>query len=450
MLISKVQWKDHPILGNLLLDFSRPSGGAYKTIVLAGENGAGKSSVLDTLIKFLNLGPFAAFEHIDYLVDGKLYSAIHTTDGNTHPTFFDVREPSGEILRIRSDRGNNPALVEAEKRDPRSAGCVYSKARSEYKTQRITAASASALDVLKRDIDETDDFTSLKQLIVDVSNRDNAEYADTNRALGEKPKSWSEFYPTSKLYRFKESFNRFFDALKFENVVDENEEKTIRFTKGGISIPIDSLSTGEKQIVFRGAHLLRNSGVLHGSAIFVDEPELSMHPKWQRKILAYYKGLFTVDADQVAQLFFATHSDHVVKAALRDDETIVITLERGEHGLVAKRHDAASVLPMITSAEANYRAFDLPSIDYHIELYGWLQEKESKLSVKSCDEFIAAHPLFDPVVHGKHSTFNKTTYATLSTFIRNAIHHPAQGTDFTEDELRTSIRLLTDILRQEP
>lgn len=450
MLISKVQWKDHPILGNLLLDFSTPSGGAYKTVVLAGENGAGKSSVLDTLSKFLNLGPITPFECIEYLVDGQLYKATPPTGWTTHPNFFERHEPDGQVARIVTDRSNSPETIDSDERDPRQSGCVYSKARSEYRTQKITSTSASALDVLKRDIDENDDFTSLKQLIIDVSNRDSGEYADMNRELGDKPKSWPEFYLTSKLYRFKESFNQFFDALQFENVVDQNEEKTIRFTKGGISIPIDNLSTGEKQIVFRGAHLLKNSGVLHGGAIFVDEPELSMHPKWQRKILAYYKGLFTADSDQIAQLFFATHSDHVVKAALRDDETIVITLERGEQGLIAKRHDAASVLPMITSAEANYRTFDLPSIDYHIELYGWLQEKESKLSVRSCDEFIAAHPLFNPAIHGRRSAFNATTYTTLSTFVRNAIHHPAQGTDFTEDELRTSIRLLTDILRHEP
>lgn len=445
MLIRKVKWKSHPVLGDLLLDFSTPSGSPYKTIVLAGENGTGKSSVLEHLSAFLNLGPFIHFEYIEYSIEDEVFKAVLPNDGNTHPNFFDVQTAQGDVLRIRSDRSNNPQEIESNKRDLRHYGIVYSKARSDYKTQKIKATSTSALDVQKYDIDANDDFTSLKQLIVDVSNRDNAEYADTNRALGSSPKPWDEFYVTSKLYRFKESFNAFFESLRFENVVDENDEKEIRFSKSSKSIPIDKLSTGEKQIVFRGAHLLRNSGVLQDGAIFVDEPELSMHPKWQRKILAYYKGLFTQQGSQMAQLFFATHSDHVVREALKDSETIVITLERTADKLQARKNDTSSVLPTITSAETNYRAFDLPSIDYHIELYGWLQDKESKPAVKSCDDFILNHPLYDSVVHERPSSFRTTTYATLPTYIRNAIHHPDSGNTFTEEELRSSIELLSKL-----
>lgn len=44
----------------------------------------------------------------------------------------------------------------------------------------------------------------------------------------------------------------FFERMKFKEVdeADPNEKKII-FEKHGKSIPVDSLSTGEKQIVFR-------------------------------------------------------------------------------------------------------------------------------------------------------------------------------------------------------
>ena len=70
-------------------------------------------------------------------------------------------------------------------------------------------------------------------------------------------------------------------------------KRFILFEKNGVEISIDDLSTGEKQIVFRGAYLLRNINQLNGAIIMVDEPELSMHPKWQKNILRYYKNLFT-------------------------------------------------------------------------------------------------------------------------------------------------------------
>ena len=55
-MITKLKWKDHPILGNLELNFTNSSGKPYNTIVLAGENGTGKTTILETLSTFLNLG----------------------------------------------------------------------------------------------------------------------------------------------------------------------------------------------------------------------------------------------------------------------------------------------------------------------------------------------------------------------------------------------------------
>lgn len=66
----------------------------------------------------------------------------------------------------------------------------------------------------------------------------------------------------------------------------------------------------------------------------IDEPELSMHPLWQKKILQYYKNLFTDDdSNQIVQLFFASHSEAVISEALQDiDDTKVIVLKRDGNG----------------------------------------------------------------------------------------------------------------------
>ena len=41
-MIKKIKWNNHPIIGNLELDFTKPDGTPYNTIVIAGENGSGK------------------------------------------------------------------------------------------------------------------------------------------------------------------------------------------------------------------------------------------------------------------------------------------------------------------------------------------------------------------------------------------------------------------------
>lgn len=140
------------------------------------------------------------------------------------------------------------------------------------------------------------------------------------------------------------------------------------FTKHKKDITIDVLSTGEKQIVYRGIYLLRNVGKLDGAAIMIDEPELSMHPKWQKRILKYFKDLFTADdGSQKTQLFFATHSEYVIGEALKDPNNTLVIVLRDNNGTIEKNEVRTPfVLPTITASEINYVAFNVFSIDYHI------------------------------------------------------------------------------------
>jgi len=450
MKIKRVKWSSHPILGSLELDFTNPvTGEPFDTILFAGENGTGKTTILETISTFLNIGSFEPFAFIEYIVDSRVYKAIPQQRDDTIKTFFDIVDDTGTVTKIYSNKQNSPQLIEANRLDIRHHGCVFSKARADYKTKQITSTTTKQLDIDKYDVDNEDDFTSSKQLIVDVQNQDNSEYAELNKGLGANPKSWDDFYPTSKIFRFKNAFDNFFQKLKYDKVIDNASEKTILFTKNNSSISIDKLSTGEKQIVFRGIYLLKNTNKLEGAAIMIDEPELSMHPKWQKNILQYYKQLFTQTSVQRAQLFLATHSEYVLEEALSNQAAnLVIVLTEVNGAIQTKRIDAPSVLPSITNAETNYLAFDVVSNDYHIELYGWLQQKESKHTVKTCDDYIKSQALYNPSIHNKPSSNpHGTSYDTLTTYIRNAIDHPDPSRTFTEAELRTSIELLIELCR---
>lgn len=449
MKIRKIKWKNHAVLGDLELDFTNPSSGQpFDTVIFAGENGTGKTSILETLATFLNIGTFEPFDFIEYETNGETYRAIPQTDYADHLTFFDLVNPDGSIRKIRSDKSNNMQSISADNLDIRNYGCVFSKARADYKTQKIQSTTTKKLDTDKYDVDNEDDFTSLKQLIIDVENQDNSEYVEINKGLGTAPKSWEDFYVTSKIYRFKSAFDNFFGLLKYYKVSDVGSEKNILFKKNGKSVSIDKLSTGEKQIVFRGIYLLKNSKNLEGATILIDEPELSMHPKWQNNALKYYKDLFFEGGVQVAQLFFASHSEHVLKESLSDKTNNLVIVLRDDNGIIkAKRVDAPWVLPSITAAETSYLAFDIVSNDYHIELYGWLQDKKGGLNVKACDNFIKTRPEYISSLHEKPSSHGATTYDTLSTFIRNVIHHPDPTRTFNESELRTSIELLIKLCR---
>lgn len=448
MKIKKIKWLGHPVLGDLVLDFNDAHGIPYDNIILAGENGTGKTTIIESLSRFLNIGSFEYFDYIDYEVGPDTFQARQQVPPPNIKDFFAIANAAGNVTNINRNKNNDMAGIDATPNDPRRFGCVYSKARADYKTVQIKSTTTKSIDTDKYDTDKEDDFTNLKQLIVDVVNQDNSDYTEGNKALGLNPRSWPDFYLTSKTFRFANAFDTFFDKIKYSTVETTENGKNILFNKNGTLVSIDALSTGEKQIVFRGIYLLKNSGNLDGGIAMIDEPELSMHPKWQGKILQYYRKLFTNGAVQRTQLFFATHSEYVLKEALTDKQRCLVIVLNENGGLItSKRIDAPSVLPSITNAETNYLAFDVVSNDYHIELYGHLQDKWGGVNVKRCDDLILANQDYVAAQHARASANGATNYGTLPTFIRNVIHHPDGIRLFNETELRTSIELLIRLCR---
>lgn len=468
MKIRKVKWQDHPVLGNLELDFTKPDNSVYDNIILIGENGSGKTSVMETLGSFLNIGPFDVFDYLEFEANGIVYRALHRAEGQFNQTFFRLQNTAtGTIEEINVDRQYNPARL-SDSRDPRSYGCAVSKARANYKTEKIKHTATSELDDNKYSNDNDDDFTSLKQMFVDIVAQDEHDYTMLNEGKDHIHTMTVEYFRLqhSKQYRFVRAFDAFFAdrGLKYGMVENVAGNKEILFEKGTNKIPIDSLSTGEKQIVYRGMFLLRNLNILSGSVVFLDEPELSMHPRWQKKILSFYEDLFKDGAGQKkAQMFFASHSNYVVDSAFDDaDNHLVLLLSSDANGVVSchQVNNADRVLPRVSPAEINYLAFHLPSIEYHLELYGFLQIKVGNptigqaLNVKQTDDFIKNHSLYNPATHYKQYVFvrpggGQTVYDTLCSYIRNCLDHPDPSVHPmpTEEEMRISIELLRALCR---
>lgn len=202
--------------------------------------------------------------------------------------------------------------------------------------------------------------------------------------------------------------------------------------KNGKEISIDKLSTGESQIIFRGTHLLKNVGILEGSVIFIDEPEMSMHPRWQQKILSYYKNLFKAKA----QLIIATHSQGVIREALEDSEHTKVIVLRDANGVVQYGEiDKPLVLSPASDAEINYQAFGIASTDYHNALYGYI-EAEGKIS--EYKELQKREVCYNKI---EKDGSIKEYKICLSEKLRNMIHHPenTHNGKYNEEDIRISI-----------
>ena len=485
MKIKKIELRNSPFFGNKEFVFENSSGKTYDNIVLAGENGSGKTQLLNIIYDFCNLSLSGKVDNeiriftVKFSQDEMNYIQNNIRESlklsNPNGIFFVIQDFSVQSntwnrIKIKYESIDvDGGLKEIELNSSWFCNDIdrYFLFRSIFSSVEINYDPGKASSVTAKEVDEeikkslrssNNLATEIQQLLIDIQSNDaNDLLMWVNEHPAEIP---PEDIKNVRIKRFKSAFSNVFDNLNFFKIINEVSNKKVIFKKDDHEIDIGSLSSGEKQIVFRGAFLLQNQGSSKDCCILIDEPEISMHPIWQTKIFDYYRNLFIGESgNQTSQIFMATHSQYVLKSALDDSlNTMILLLKNCNSGVEISHISAPLVLPVITSAEINYHAFNILSNDYHIELYGYLQNKVARLngnvecSVKECDTFITQQKDYDVTRHFKPSLHRSrnghvTTYDALPAFIRNAIDHPSTPRTFTTEELRTSIELLMRLCR---
>ncbi len=149
--------------------------------------------------------------------------------------------------------------------------------------------------------------------------------------------------------RIKE-INNFLKELKITTkIVDIEDNKLILENISGKKLEIKDLSDGEKQIYFRA--IFFNTLNLENSLIFVDEPELSLHPQWQSLAVNFYQN-----AGNDNQAFLATHSPHII-GKVPPESVFLLKYENNkiivENAKYTKGHSISYILSEIM--ETNYK-----------------------------------------------------------------------------------------------
>ena len=475
MKIKKIQLINNSFFGNAEFVFTDANGQIMDNVIIAGENGCGKTQLLNIIYDFSKLPTTGEVTNEKRIFTVVLCPTELQLIKENLEERYQLHSPTGE-MDVTVDFTAQPgywARLKFGYQSMESDGTITRKSidsshlfsqsniksifKSLFSTVEINYNPKDTSNVTAKEIDEefqtsirsgNDLASEIQQLLIDIQDNDANELLTwVNKHIGMVP---PESILNRRISRFKNAFSRVFDNLNFSRIVTENGKKKVYFEKNNHDVDIALLSSGEKQIVFRGAFLLRNQQSTKGSVVLIDEPEISLHPIWQEKILNYYMNLFISSAgNQTSQIFIATHSQYVLRSALEEtNNTLILLLSNSSGTIECKSITAPLVLPSITSAELNYVAFDLVSNDYHIELYGYLQNKIGTSSVKACDDYIVAQTtVYDASKHAKSSAYGATTYQTLPTYIRNAIDHPDPSRTFTQGQLRTSIELLIELCR---
>ncbi len=179
---------------------------------------------------------------------------------------------------------------------------------------------------------------------------------------------------------------------------------------------------------------------------FIDEPEKSLHPHAQDKLI---KALITISDQQ--QIFLTTHSPYLLTNLSSNINYDLYVFSKNNSIIEYKNKEKLKLFSFSPSwGEVNYYAFNMPTTEFHNELYGVLQEKNQKFNEKDIENFFTAKgkkicKAYQRLPNGNLSPSHDIT---IMTYIRNKIHHPENtyNPDYTAEELKESIETMIELL----
>ncbi len=180
--------------------------------------------------------------------------------------------------------------------------------------------------------------------------------------------------------------------------------------------------------------------------IFIDEPEICLHPKGQKKLLEALMEL-----SKYQQVFITTHSPFML-SHLDITNTGIFIFDHNSDGnyiVPAKLNKVFKWSP--SWGEINYKAYKIATIDFHNELYGFLYKKSGASGQKQFDIWlndkfqISINKIWSKaVIDSKSKKLKiKPQNSTNMTYVRNCIHHPEnvgiENIMYTPEDLENTI-----------
>ena len=317
MKIEKVHIKNIKGIKDLELSFKK-DGKILDLIVLAGINGSGKTTILEAIKDFFD-NRSIDFNNIE---KSNIYLEI----------FFEDFEKNNieEAEKISIDNYKHKlkeffyALRDYEYNRKDNGGYYAKFFENPPKIIYVPANNSFGLV-------ETVNTTLLKNYqfinyVDSVLIRDIPSYIATRRnylATIEEDLTMKEI--TNKVVN---EINGIFNILELDVKLKgfSKDEKTLPIFENSAAeeFDINNLSSGEKQLFLRTLSIKMLEP--KNSIVLIDEPELSLHPKWQQRIIEVYKKI-----GENNQIIVATHSPHILGSVSNEN---IFILYRNENGKI--------------------------------------------------------------------------------------------------------------------
>ena len=215
-----------------------------------------------------------------------------------------------------------------------------------------------------------------------------------------------------------------------------------------LEVPVSQLGSGIEMIISLLFLETLASLSKENFIVIIDEPELHLHPILQNKFITYLKEL-SVNS----QIILSTHSPYFFKNCISDAK-IELLISKKDAGKISVENTGTNfgLFPWSPSwGEINFQAYNLTTIEFHNELYGYLQEKNSVLTENATETFFVNKGIAKSKQwkRFKNGVVENPYDVSIMTYIRNIIHHPenTHNLKYTEQELFDSINIMIQILR---
>lgn len=273
MKIEKIQIDDYKIFKNFNISFLDDTDKPLDLVVLAGINGSGKTSLFE-------------------FIQNKLGNKSQDIDGN-----IAIDATSFNFNGISFGKKNISDLIQL----------LITKYKGQHLSETIKLFQQKIL-YIKAQEQKTND---LKKEII--------KYIDD--IIYEEGLAAKEAYE-----RLSKKLNTIFEGLDLQiQFSGLDGEKNIYFKNSlDEKISIDTLSTGEKEILSKVFFLFISD--IKDSIILIDEPEISLHPSWQNRIVKIYKAFAKQNNNQI---ILATHSPQII-ASTPNESLRVLVKENGK------------------------------------------------------------------------------------------------------------------------
>ncbi|MCP8857963.1 ATP-dependent nuclease [Latilactobacillus fuchuensis] len=248
---------------------------------------------------------------------------------------------------------------------------------------------------------------------------------------------------------------------------------SINLTENGITTDISQKGTGMQRALAMSLIQIYSESINSENSkqlfFFVDEPETFLHPAAQDKLINSFENI-----SNSSQVFITTHSPYLLKRfnPNGDGQSIKIFSRDKNRILSGEKMDLFPFSP--TWGEINYFAFGLSSVEFHNELFGYLQDRFNKdqldtllendtpdnqlrkkliklTNENAFNDYLKESGIESDIKYIRLQNDGSTCdqLKTLPMFVRNIIHHPEnKNNTYSLKQLKKSIEIMVDMIRK--